>query len=99
MSKLVTANEAAVALDVLRQFGKQSFKPEVQDTLTDDDTIGQALSKLTGDPDMILRAAANAYEDWNNHQMAAIIRTLVQKGFNIHPSGQGMNVAEIYFKK
>lgn len=61
------------ALRVLEAEGRKGYKPEYADSIHKWRAIGQAVAKVTNSARDVLNLAYEALEDWNFHDLCAVI--------------------------
>lgn len=61
------------ALRVLEDEGRKAYKPEYADDAPQWRAIGQAVAKVTNSARDVLNLAYEALEDWNFHDLCAVI--------------------------
>lgn len=61
------------ALDILADEGRKSYKPECQADVKKYEAVGMAIAHATNSAREVLRLAYAALEDWNYHDLCAVI--------------------------
>ncbi|HNC58644.1 MAG TPA: hypothetical protein PLP33_24675 [Leptospiraceae bacterium] len=75
MAEKISLEDARKAYETLLDFGKQSFRPEFQESASEGKKLGNALVKVTDyDADEAFEASAAWMEELNYHEIAKMLR-------------------------